>query len=102
MIVAAPLHRGFGPSDELVDFGTVVLSECMASLCALAVEGPRKCWNYALEAIIKMLLLYFLFMIMFIFHARIVLSGNFNTCVVYERHRVPSMPLWTSLLINDG
>jgi hypothetical protein len=28
-----------------------------------------------------------------IFHARIVLSGNINTCVVYEQHRVPSMPL---------
>jgi hypothetical protein len=39
---------------------------------------------------------------MFIFHARIVLSGNFNACVVYEQYRVPSMPLWTSSLINDG
>jgi hypothetical protein len=26
---------------------------------------------------------------MFIFHARIVLNGNFNTCVVYKQHRVP-------------
>jgi hypothetical protein len=25
--------------------------------------------------------------------ARIVLSGNINTCVVYEQHRVPSTPL---------
>src|SRR3954470_6351808 len=41
-------------------------------------------------------------MIKFIFHARIVLSGNFNTCVVCEQHRVPSTPLWTSSLINDG
>jgi hypothetical protein len=32
-------------------------------------------------------------MIMFIFHARIVLSGNINTCAVYEQHGVPSMPL---------
>jgi hypothetical protein len=31
-------------------------------------------------------------MIMFILHARIVLSGNINTCVVYEQHHVPSMP----------
>jgi hypothetical protein len=30
---------------------------------------------------------------MFIFYARIVLSGNINTCVVYEQHRVPSTPL---------
>jgi hypothetical protein len=41
-------------------------------------------------------------MIMFILHARIVLSGNFNTCVVYEQHRVPSTPLWNSSLINDS
>jgi hypothetical protein len=26
-------------------------------------------------------------------HARIVLSRNINTCVVYEQHRVPSTPL---------
>jgi hypothetical protein len=39
---------------------------------------------------------------MFLFYARIVLSGNINTCVVYEQHRVPSTPLWTSSLINDG
>jgi hypothetical protein len=32
-------------------------------------------------------------MIMFIFHAKIVLSGNINTCVVYEQHFVPSTPL---------
>jgi hypothetical protein len=30
---------------------------------------------------------------MFIFHARIVLSGNINTYVVYEQHCVPSTPL---------
>jgi hypothetical protein len=30
---------------------------------------------------------------MFIFHARMLLSGNINTCVVYEQHRVRSMPL---------
>jgi hypothetical protein len=39
---------------------------------------------------------------MFIFYARIVLSGNINTCVVYEQHCVPSTPLSTSSLINDG
>jgi hypothetical protein len=39
---------------------------------------------------------------MFIFYARIVLRENINTCVVYEQHRVPSTPLWTSSLINDG
>jgi hypothetical protein len=49
--------------------------------------------KYALEAIIILLLSYFLFMIMFIFYARIVLSRNINTCVVYEQHLVPSMPL---------
>jgi hypothetical protein len=49
--------------------------------------------KYALEAIIILLLSYLLFMIMFIFYARIVLNGNINTCVVYEQHRVPSMPL---------
>jgi hypothetical protein len=49
--------------------------------------------KYALEAIIILLLSYFLFMIMFIFHARIVLSGNINTCVVYRQHCVPSTPL---------
>jgi hypothetical protein len=55
-------------------------------------QGER--WRkYALEAIIILLLSYFLFMIMFILHARIVLSGNINTCVVYEQHCVPSMPL---------
>jgi hypothetical protein len=32
-------------------------------------------------------------MIMFIFHARIVLSGNINTYVVYEQHLVPRTPL---------
>jgi hypothetical protein len=53
-------------------------------------SGLRK---YALEAIIILLLSYFLFMIMFIFHARIVLRGNINTCVVYKQHRVPSTPL---------
>jgi hypothetical protein len=65
----------------------------------LLTLGWRK---YALEAIIILLLSYFLFMIMFILHAIIVLSGNINTCVVYEQHRVPSTPLWTSSLINDG
>jgi hypothetical protein len=30
-------------------------------------------------------------MIMFIFHGRIVLSGNINVCVVYEQHCVPSI-----------
>jgi hypothetical protein len=44
--------------------------------------------KYALEAIIILLLSYSLFMIMLIFHARIVLSGNINTCVVYEQHHV--------------
>jgi hypothetical protein len=44
MIVAASLHRVFRPSDELADFGTVVLSERMASLCALAMGGLRKVW----------------------------------------------------------
>jgi hypothetical protein len=39
---------------------------------------------------------------MFIFYARIALIGNINTCVVYEQHCVPSTPLRTSLLINDG
>jgi hypothetical protein len=29
----------------------------------------------------------------YILYAIIVLSGNINTCVVYEQHRVPSMPL---------
>jgi hypothetical protein len=28
---------------------------------------------------------------MFIFYAKIVLSGNINTCVVYEQHGVPSI-----------
>jgi hypothetical protein len=32
-------------------------------------------------------------MIIFIFHAKIVLSGNINTYVVYEQHLVSSMPL---------
>jgi hypothetical protein len=32
-------------------------------------------------------------MIIFIIHARIVLSENINTCVVYEQHRVPTTPL---------
>jgi hypothetical protein len=72
----------------------------MTRLLTLVQVGDY--WNYALEAIIKMLLLEFLLMIMFIFYARNVLSGNINTCVVYEQHRVPSMPLWTSSLINDG
>jgi hypothetical protein len=49
--------------------------------------------KYALEATIILLLSYFLFMIMFIFHAKIVLSGNLNNCVIYEQHRVSSMPL---------
>jgi hypothetical protein len=35
------------------------------------------------------LLLLFMFMIMFILHARIVLSGNINTCVVYEQTLCP-------------
>jgi hypothetical protein len=41
----------------------------------------------------NIVIIIFLFMIMFILHARIVLSGSINTCVVYEKHRVPSMPL---------
>ena len=41
----------------------------------LSPSDRRKCWKYALEAIIKWLLLYFLV------HAIIVLSGNRNTCV---------------------
>jgi hypothetical protein len=45
------------------------------------------------EAIIILLLSYLLFMIMFIFHARIILRGNINTCVVYEQYRVSIMPL---------
>jgi hypothetical protein len=54
----------------------------------------RRLWRkYALEAITILLLSYFLFMIMFILHAWIVLSRNINTCVVYEQHRVPSTPL---------
>jgi hypothetical protein len=31
-------------------------------------------------------------MIIFIFHARVVLRGNINTCVVYEQYCVPIMP----------
>jgi flagellar biosynthesis protein FlhB len=42
-----------------------------------------------------------LFMKMFTFYAIILLSGNINTCVVYEQHLIPSMPICTSLLIND-
>jgi hypothetical protein len=42
-----------------------------------------------------------MFMIMFVFHARIILSTNINTCVVYEQHCVPSKPLLDSLIIND-
>jgi hypothetical protein len=49
-----------------------------------------------------MLLLQFLLMIMFIFYAKIVLSGNINTRVVYKQHNIPSTPLRTSSLINDG
>jgi hypothetical protein len=30
---------------------------------------------------------------MFIFHARMLLSRNINTYVVYEQHRVRGMPL---------
>jgi hypothetical protein len=48
--------------------------------------------KYVLEAIIILLLSYFLSMIMFILHAIIVLSGNINACVVYEQHRVSSTP----------
>jgi hypothetical protein len=50
----------------------------------------------------KDVIIIILFMIMFIFYAIIVLSGNINICVVYEQHRVPSTPLRTSSLINDG
>jgi hypothetical protein len=35
---------------------------------------------------------------MFIFHARIILSRNINTYVVYEQHSVPSMPLLDYLI----
>jgi hypothetical protein len=34
-----------------------------------------------------------MFMIMFIFHARIVLSGNINNYTVHKPHLVPSTPL---------
>jgi hypothetical protein len=63
----------------------------MTRLLTLVQVGDRR--KYALEAIIIFLLSYFLFMIMFIFHARIVLSGNIKTCMVYEQYRVPSMSL---------
>ena len=43
--------------------------------------GGYVCWKYALEAIIKWLLLYFLVHDNCIVHAIIVLSGNRNTCV---------------------
>jgi hypothetical protein len=63
----------------------------MTRLLTLVQVGDWR--KYALEAIIILLLSYFLFMIMFIHYARIVLSGNINTCMVYEQHCVPGMPL---------
>jgi hypothetical protein len=63
----------------------------MTRLLTLVQVGD---WSkYALEAIIILVLSYFLFMIMFIFHARIVLSGNINTCEVDKQYCVSSMPL---------
>jgi hypothetical protein len=50
----------------------------------------------------KDVIIIILIMIMFIFYTRIVLSGNINTCVVYEKHHVPSTYLRTSSLINDS
>jgi hypothetical protein len=63
----------------------------MTRLLTLVQVGDSR--KYALEAIIILLLSYFLFIIMFILHAIIVLSRNINTSVVYKQHRVPSMPL---------
>ena len=51
------------------------------------------CWKYVLETIIKLLLSYFMFMIKFIIHARIVLTGNIYTCVFNRQTEVPSKPL---------
>jgi hypothetical protein len=70
---------------------SVLQAQAITRLLTLVQVGDWR--KYALEAIIILLLSYFLFMIMFIFHTRIVLSGNINTCVVCEQHGVPSMPL---------
>ena len=51
------------------------------------------CWEYAQEAIIKWLLSYSKFMINVYTHARIVLTGNINTCVLCKQKRVPSESL---------
>jgi hypothetical protein len=37
-------------------------------------------------------------MIMFILGARIILSENIKICVIYEQHRVSSMPLLDKLI----
>ena len=63
------------------------MRKVMTRLLTLVQVGD--CWKYALEAIIKMLLSYFLFMIKFIIHARIVLTGNISTCVFNRQNRSP-------------
>ena len=56
---------------------------CMISMLEICPRGNNK----------ELLLSYFIVHNKFILHAIIVLSGNFNTCVVCKQHRVPSKPL---------
>jgi hypothetical protein len=51
------------------------------------------CWKYALEAIIKSYYHISMFMVMFILHAIIVLTGNLIHVWLCKQHRVPSKPL---------
>jgi hypothetical protein len=82
---------------------TVSVLTCGAASRGAGRKGPRgtgrdRVWLYVMKEICprgnnNIVIIIFLVHDMFILHARIVLSGNINTCVVYEQYCVPSMPL---------